>query len=123
MEERHGRRSKSVDALKKCEHNAHVLLAVAKLFWADRKLKKARAWFERTVKIDSDFGDAWAVFYKFNLVHGTQVTLGDGRERRQSVWASGRAGTSEEDVCGRGTATWRVVDRRVEECRELAMQD
>uniref|UniRef100_A0A1I7W2R2 TPR_REGION domain-containing protein n=1 Tax=Loa loa TaxID=7209 RepID=A0A1I7W2R2_LOALO len=72
MEERHGRRTKSVDALKKCEHNADVLLAVAKLFWTERKIRKAREWFQRTVKIDPDFGDAWAFFYKFELLHGSQ---------------------------------------------------
>ncbi|KAJ1367282.1 hypothetical protein KIN20_028163 [Parelaphostrongylus tenuis] len=27
MEERHGRRAKSVDALKQCEHNPHALVA------------------------------------------------------------------------------------------------
>lgn len=74
MEERHGRRTKSVDALKKCEHSADVLLAVAKLFWTERKIRKAREWFQRTVKIDPDFGDAWAFFYKFELLHGTQVS-------------------------------------------------
>uniref|UniRef100_A0AAF5Q4B9 Pre-mRNA-processing factor 6 n=1 Tax=Wuchereria bancrofti TaxID=6293 RepID=A0AAF5Q4B9_WUCBA len=72
MEERHGRRTKSVDALKKCEHSADVLLAVAKLFWTERKIRKAREWFQRTVKIDPDFGDAWAFFYKFELLHGSQ---------------------------------------------------
>ena len=30
MESRPQRKTKSVDALKKCEHNAHVILAVAK---------------------------------------------------------------------------------------------
>lgn len=73
MEERHGRRTKSVDALKKCEHNADVLLAVAKLFWTERKIKKAREWFQRTIKIDPDFGDAWAYFYKFESLHGSLV--------------------------------------------------
>lgn len=73
MEDRHARRTKSVDALKKCEHNADVLLAVAKLFWTERKIKKAREWFQRTVKIDADFGDAWAYFYKFELLHGSEV--------------------------------------------------
>ncbi|VDN50508.1 unnamed protein product [Dracunculus medinensis] len=72
MEDRHARRTKSVDALKKCEHNADVLLAVAKLFWTERKIKKAREWFQRTVKIDADFGDAWAYFYKFELLHGSE---------------------------------------------------
>ncbi|KAJ1367788.1 hypothetical protein KIN20_028779 [Parelaphostrongylus tenuis] len=37
MEERYGRRAKSVDALKRCEHNPHVLVAAARLFWAERK--------------------------------------------------------------------------------------
>jgi hypothetical protein len=27
------------------------------------------------VKIDSDLGDAWAFFYKFELQHGTEVRL------------------------------------------------
>ncbi|CAG0881555.1 unnamed protein product [Cyprideis torosa] len=71
MESRAGRKTKSVDALKKCQHDPHVLLAVAKLFWAERKVTKAREWFNRTVKLDADLGDAWAYFYKFELEHGT----------------------------------------------------
>ncbi|KAM5304643.1 pre-mRNA-processing factor 6 isoform 1-T1 [Glossophaga mutica] len=73
LEARPQRKTKSVDALKKCEHDPHVLLAVAKLFWSERKVTKAREWFLRTVKIDSDLGDAWALFYKFELQHGTEV--------------------------------------------------
>lgn len=45
-----------------------------RLFWSERKITKAREWFHRTVKIDSDLGDAWAFFYKFELQHGTEVT-------------------------------------------------
>lgn len=44
-----------------------------RLFWSERKITKAREWFHRTVKIDSDLGDAWALFYKFELQHGTEV--------------------------------------------------
>lgn len=72
LEARPQRKTKSVDALKKCEHDPHVLLAVARLFWSERKITKAREWFHRTVKIDSDLGDAWAFFYKFELQHGTE---------------------------------------------------
>ncbi|XP_039250492.1 pre-mRNA-processing factor 6-like [Styela clava] len=72
MEARPQRKTKSVDALKKCEHDPHVLLAVARLFWSERKLSKSREWFLRTVKIDPDYGDAWAFFYRFELNHGTQ---------------------------------------------------
>lgn len=44
-----------------------------RLFWSERKITKAREWFHRTVKIDSDLGDAWALFYKFELQHGSEV--------------------------------------------------
>ena len=81
MAERPQRKSKSVDALKKCEHDPHVLLAVSKLFWTERKVQKCREWFNRTVKIDPDFGDAWALFYKFELMHGTKDEQGDVQKR------------------------------------------
>ncbi|XP_064597243.1 pre-mRNA-processing factor 6-like [Liolophura sinensis] len=72
MEPRPQRKTKSVDALKKCEHDPHVLLAVSKLFWTERKLVKAREWFQRSVKIDPDLGDSWAYYYKFEMMHGTE---------------------------------------------------
>ncbi|VDO63696.1 unnamed protein product [Haemonchus placei] len=72
MEERHGRRAKSVDALKRCEHNPHVLVAAARLFWSERKVKKAREWFQRAINVDPDNGDAYAHCYKFELLLGTE---------------------------------------------------
>jgi len=49
METKPQRKTKSVDALKKCEHDPHVLLAVSKLFWSEHKFSKCRDWFNRTV--------------------------------------------------------------------------
>jgi pre-mRNA-processing factor 6 len=72
LENRPQRRMKSVDALKRCEHSPHVLLAVAKLFWSERKISKAREWFARAIKIDPDLGDIWAYLYKFELQYGTE---------------------------------------------------
>ncbi|XP_032815124.1 pre-mRNA-processing factor 6 [Petromyzon marinus] len=85
LEARPQRKTKSVDALKKCEHDPHVLLAVAKLFWSERKISKAREWFHRTVKIDPDLGDAWAVFYKFELQHGSKEQQEDVRKRCENA--------------------------------------
>lgn len=73
MESRPQRKTKSVDALKRCEHDPHVLLAVARLFWSERKINKAREWFNRAIKLDPDLGDAWASFYRFELQHGTEA--------------------------------------------------
>ncbi|XP_013148071.1 PREDICTED: pre-mRNA-processing factor 6 [Papilio polytes] len=85
MECRPQRKTKSVDALKKCEHDAHVLLAVSQLFWTERKLNKCREWFNRTVKIDPDLGDAWAFFYKFELLHGTEQQQEEVKNRCKSA--------------------------------------
>lgn len=71
MEGRQQRKIKSTDALKRCEHNVHVLLACSLLFWTERKLKPAREWFARTLKIDEDLGDVWAYAYKFEILYGT----------------------------------------------------
>ena len=81
MEAKPQRKTKSVDALKKCEHDPHVLLAVSKLFWSERKLNKARDWLARTVKLEPDLGDAWIHFYKFELIHGTAEQQEDVKKR------------------------------------------
>ncbi|KAI9128319.1 hypothetical protein K1719_001312 [Acacia pycnantha] len=66
------RKSKSMDALKKCDHDPHVIAAVAKLFWHDRKVDKARTWLNRAVTLAPDIGDFWALYYKFELQHGAE---------------------------------------------------
>ena len=70
-----------MDALKKCEHDPHVLLAVSKLFWCERKIQKCREWFNRTVKIEPDLGDAWAYFYKFELLNGSEEQQEEVKKR------------------------------------------
>ncbi|KAI1288119.1 Pre-mRNA-processing factor 6 [Halotydeus destructor] len=71
MENKPQRKSKSADALKRAEHDPLVLLAVSKLLWSEGKMDKARNWFNRAIKIDSDLGDIWAFFYRFEVLHGT----------------------------------------------------
>ena len=81
LENKPQRKTKSVDALKKCEHDAHVLLAVSKLFWAERKIQKCRDWLTRTVKLEPDLGDAWVNFYKFECLHGSKEQQEDIKTR------------------------------------------
>jgi len=72
MEPRPQRKTKSVDALKKCDNDAIIIATIARLFWAERKVDKARTWFEKAVKVDPNRGDSWAWFYKFECQHGTE---------------------------------------------------
>ena len=81
LEPRPSRKSRSVDALKKCENNALVVTAVARLFWSERNLDKARSWFQRAVKFDADLGDAWATYFKFELQHGSAEQRADVMQR------------------------------------------
>jgi len=81
MEPRPRQKSKSVDALKKCDNDPHVIVAVATIFWADRKLDKARSWFNRAVALNPDLGDAWATFYKFEVQQGSPKTQEEIVER------------------------------------------
>lgn len=61
---------KAVDALTKCENDANVIHAVARLFWKDAKIAKARKWMNRSVTLDPSLGDAWASFLAFELENG-----------------------------------------------------
>lgn len=74
MAPRPQRRAKSVDALKRCNDDPHIIAAVAQLFWHDRKIEKARSWFQRAVLLDPDNGDSWAQYYAFERQHGTADT-------------------------------------------------
>ncbi|KAG2297478.1 hypothetical protein Bca4012_003282 [Brassica carinata] len=73
MATRSQRKTKSMDAMKKCFRDPHVTAAVAKLFWQEKKVEKARAWLKRAVTLNQDIGDHWALYYKFELQHGTEV--------------------------------------------------
>ncbi|KAJ1822604.1 U4/U6 x U5 tri-snRNP complex subunit Prp1 [Coemansia sp. RSA 2599] len=68
LADRPQRKARSVDALKNAEANdPHVIVMVARLFWSESKIDKARSWFERACAADPDCGDAWAWRLAFEL--------------------------------------------------------
>lgn len=72
LEPRTQRRPRSLEAIKKVDNDPILFVAVARLFWAERKLEKAMNWFEKAIVLDADMGDTWAWYYKFLLQHGTK---------------------------------------------------
>ncbi|KAH8830298.1 PRP1 splicing factor, N-terminal-domain-containing protein [Flagelloscypha sp. PMI_526] len=87
-EARPQRKARSVDALKKASEDPWVVCCVARLFWAERKVEKARTWFERAVSSEagSDLGDLWAWWLKFERQHG-----GTGKKQEGGEEANERA--------------------------------
>ena len=75
------RKSRSTEGLKKCDTDPYIFCAVAQLFLAERKLDKARTWFNRSVITTPDLGDHWAHWYRFELAHGTSETQAQVREK------------------------------------------
>ncbi|CAG7848729.1 Pre-mRNA-processing factor 6 AltName: Full=Androgen receptor N-terminal domain-transactivating protein 1; Short=ANT-1; AltName: Full=PRP6 homolog; AltName: Full=U5 snRNP-associated 102 kDa protein; Short=U5-102 kDa protein [Serendipita indica DSM 11827] len=71
-EPRPSRRNKSMDALRKLGDDPLILCTIARMFWSERSIEKARSWFARAAKADRDIGDIWAWWLKFELEHGTQ---------------------------------------------------
>jgi pre-mRNA-processing factor 6 len=80
MENPQQRKGRSLDALKKAEGHSVVIVAVARLFWTERKIEKTRQWMEKAISADGDWGDAWGWWLKFERQHGEP-------ERQQNVVA------------------------------------
>ncbi|KAE9398559.1 hypothetical protein BT96DRAFT_957550 [Gymnopus androsaceus JB14] len=80
LEPRPQRKTRALDALKKSNDNPLIICTVARLFWAERKIEKARQWFQRAVpprpddSVDTgaDIGDLWGWWLKFERQHGTE---------------------------------------------------
>tara|TARA_B110000208_G_scaffold77172_1_gene98881 strand:- start:760 stop:3714 length:2955 start_codon:yes stop_codon:yes gene_type:complete len=96
-------RTRAADALRACDDDAIVVLAVARLFWRSGKTSKARKWLERSAVLRPDLGDAWAYYYRFELdQHAKAVakagggadaarSAGDGGKRAKAVLRRGAA--------------------------------
>lgn len=67
--QKHQQKAKSIDALKKCDNDPFVILAIARLFDKDNKIDKARKWFERAIALSPRLGDAWIYYYMFEIRH------------------------------------------------------
>ena len=72
LEARTQRKPRVLEAIKKVNADPLLFVTAARLFWGERKLEKAMAWFEKAIVLDSDIGDTWAWYIKFLREHGTE---------------------------------------------------
>lgn len=80
LQPRTQRKPLSLEAIKQVDSDPVLFVTVARIFWGERKLDKAAAWFEKAIVLDSDLGDTWAWYLKFLGQHGTP-------EKREDVVA------------------------------------
>ncbi|OAA68061.1 mRNA splicing factor [Niveomyces insectorum RCEF 264] len=71
LEPRTQRKPLSLEAIKLVDNDPTLFVAVARIFWGERKLERAQNWFEKALVLDADVGDSWAWYYKFLQQHGT----------------------------------------------------
>ncbi|KAJ2908068.1 U4/U6 x U5 tri-snRNP complex subunit Prp1 [Coemansia aciculifera] len=97
MAERPRRKAASVDALKNgSAQDPEICTVVARLFAEERRLDKARAWFQRATLADPDNGDAWAWWLRFerqqqsnsDKVDGVEAACEAAKPRHGQVWPS-----------------------------------
>ena len=98
-EQRPTRKARSADALRKAADDPLIICTVARLFWAERKIEKARQWFERAIKLNPDLGDIWAWWWKFEKEHGMAVSISPSRLKRSAdINVSGTPSRGYEEV-------------------------
>ena len=57
--------------MKKGENDPYIVLSVAKIFWKEKKLDKAKKWYflilrlERALALDPNIGDTWAFYWAY----------------------------------------------------------
>ncbi|WPH00289.1 pre-mrna-splicing factor prp1 [Acrodontium crateriforme] len=71
LEARTQRKPRILEAIQKADNDPILFVTAARIFWGERKLEKADAWFQKAVVLDPDYGDTWAWWYKFLVQHGT----------------------------------------------------
>ena len=64
-----------MNALKNNDNDSDLFLAIAKVFWAERKAEKIRKWILNAITVNKDNGDAWAHLVRYELEFGNQESL------------------------------------------------
>ncbi|KAK6440007.1 U4/U6 x U5 tri-snRNP complex subunit Prp1 [Oleoguttula sp. CCFEE 5521] len=80
LEPRTQRKPRILEAIQKADNDPILFVTAARIFWGERKLEKADAWFTKAAVLEPDLGDTWGWWWKFLLAHGTE-------EKRSEVLA------------------------------------
>jgi pre-mRNA-processing factor 6 len=63
-----------MNALKANDSDSDLFLAIAKVFWVERKAEKIKKWLDNSITLNKDNGDAWAHRLRYEFEFGTPET-------------------------------------------------
>jgi pre-mRNA-processing factor 6 len=61
------RKAQVMNALKANDNDANLFIAIAKVFWVERKAEKVSKWLRNAITVDKDNGDAWAHLLRYQM--------------------------------------------------------
>lgn len=71
MEPASTRKAQVMNALRENDNDSDLFLAIAKVFWYERKAEKIKKWIKNAVTVNKDNGDAWAHLLRFEFEFGS----------------------------------------------------
>lgn len=69
--------SKAAEALSASDNHPYCVLAAARLFWSERKEKKAREWFLKARDLGPRYGDIYGAHLAFELQYKRKKEIAD----------------------------------------------
>jgi pre-mRNA-processing factor 6 len=94
MEPASSRKAQVWNALRENDSDANLFLAIAKVFWYERKAEKIRKWIRNAVTVDKNNGDAWAHLLRYEVEFGTNESqkeviseFEEAEPRHGDMWA------------------------------------
>lgn len=69
------RKAQSLAALDKVDNNSDLFIALAKIFWTERKAEKVKKWLKNAIAINKDNGDAWIHLIRYEMEFGSQESI------------------------------------------------
>jgi pre-mRNA-processing factor 6 len=77
------RKSKVLEAMKKCDQDPLVIMTIARLFEQSGRLRKAKKWYERSLSMNPRFGDIYVYYFAMEyLVAYKMLLLEEGYKGR-----------------------------------------
>lgn len=57
------------------DNDSDLFIALAKIFWVERKSEKIKKWLKNAITINKENGDAWAHYLRYEMEFGNEESM------------------------------------------------